>query len=133
MPLKVTATAAAGELHPNPFIGPINHTASIRVDVSALTNKEVDAYGWLKPGVPLTRTGILVGAAPAFVYGCVAEAVRVHTDNTTLAGVTNDIDVAVATIGQINRKILEDSLTRVLTANELAGFDAAGSRMVLQF
>lgn len=131
MPMKVTATATAGEVHPNPFVGPINHTVGIQVDVSTLSTDEVDQYGYLKPGVPLTSGGILVGAAPAFVFGCVVEAVKVADDNSNLAGVTTDVEVAVATICQINRDILEDSLGRVLTANEIAGFDRAGSKCVL--
>lgn len=60
MPMKITAVAAAGEAYASPFIGPVNHTATVRVDVSALTTYEVDTYGYLKPGVFLTRAGLLV-------------------------------------------------------------------------
>ena len=132
-PMKVTPTATAGEVHPSPFVGPTDHPVAIRVDVSALTAAEVDSKGYLKPGVPLTRAGILPGIAPAFVFGCVAEAVKVHTDNTTLAGVTADVDVTVFVIGAVNRAILEDSLGRVLTADEAAAFDRAGSKIALLF
>jgi hypothetical protein len=37
------------------------------------------------------------------------------------------------TIGQVNRKILEDTIGRVLTADELAAFDAAGSTIKLLY
>jgi|SRR5690606_25000916 len=133
MPMRVRDVAPAGEVHANPFVGPIDHPATVRVDVSALTAAEVDKYGYLKPGVPLTRAGELPGADPEFVYGCVIESTRVHTDNTTLASVTADVDVAVATICQVNRAILEDNLGRALTADELAAFDRAGSKCVLAF
>jgi hypothetical protein len=133
MPMDVRAVTAAGAEHGNPFVGPLGPPVSVRVDVSVLTNTAVDQYGYLKPGTPLTRGGILPGASPAFVYGCVAEATKVHTNNTSLAGVTRDIDVAVITIGAVNRAILEDNLGRVLTADEIAAFDRAGSKMVLLY
>jgi len=59
-PMKVTAVLAAGEVHPNPFLGPIDYQAVVRLDVSDMSSDEVDAYGFLKPGVFLTRDGQLV-------------------------------------------------------------------------
>ncbi len=58
MPLKVT-NVAGGTVHPSPFLGPINHSVPVRVDVSGLGSDEVDAFGFLKPGVILTREGKL--------------------------------------------------------------------------
>lgn len=133
MPNKVSQVATAGEIHPTPLLGPVDHTVAIRVDISALTAAEVDQHGYLKAGVPLTRTGVLVGVAPAFVFGVVVEPVKVADGNTALAGITADVDVAVATICQVNRAILEDSLGRALTADEIAGFDRAGSKCVLLY
>lgn len=134
MPMDVRVTATAGEVHANPFVGPIDHTVAIRVDVSAMPAAYVDQYGYLKPGAPLQRAGVSADAvAPAFVFGCVAEATRIHTDNTTLAGVTKDVDVTVVPMGTVNRKLLEDNLGRVLTANELAAFNAAGSKIALLY
>lgn len=133
MPMEIT-TVAAGNNYGNPFIGPIDHTDQITVDVSGLTTDEVDAYGYLKPGVPLARTGILVGASPAYVYGVVIEAVKIvpiNPTNGTLAAVTVDPIVAVAVVGVVNRDIAEDNLGRAYSANEIAGFDAAGSKIVL--
>lgn len=133
MPMDVRTVATAGEVHPNPFVGPINHTVAIRVDVSALPAAYVDALGYLKPGVPLRRDGTPVGGAGQVVHGVVVEATKVHTNNTTLAGVTRDIDVTVCVMGAINRAILEDSIGRALSADELAAFTAAGSHIALLY
>jgi hypothetical protein len=56
------ASTDAGTVHPNPFIGPTNFPASVRVDVSELSSDEVDEFGFLKPGVILTRSGLLAGS-----------------------------------------------------------------------
>lgn len=133
MPMSITTTAG-GTGYGNPFIGGVNHPAQITVDVSGLTTDEVDQYGYLKPGVPLTKAGILVGASPAFVYGVTFEAQKIVPDNptnTTLAAVTADPIITVNTIGHINRDVAEDNLGRAYTANEIAGFDAAGSKIAL--
>lgn len=130
-PIDVTAKLAEGQAYASPFVGPTPFTVPLRVDLSGLTTDEVDAEGWLKPGVPLTNAGVLVGVAPAFVYGCVHEAVKVAEDNTALAGITADFDVAMVPIGVVNRDVLEDILGRALTVDEIAGFDRAGSKLVL--
>lgn len=133
MPLDITTTAG-GRTNANPFIGGVNHPAQITVDVSALTINEVDTFGHLKPGVPLTKAGILVGAAPAFVYGVTFESQKIVPEkptNATLAAVTADPIITVNTVGHVNRDVIEDNLGRALTANEIAGFDAAGSKIAL--
>lgn len=133
MPIAITKTAGTAN-YGNPFTNPIEAVEHVKVDVSGLTTDEVDANGYLKPGVPLAKTGILVGASPAFVYGVVFEAVKivpVNPTNTTLGNVTVDPLVAVGVIGSVNRDIAEDNLGRALTANEIAGFDAAGSKIAL--
>lgn len=133
MPLKIESTAG-GRAYGNPFIGGVNHPAQITVDVSGLTTDEVDEFGYLKAGVPLTKAGILVGASPAFVYGVTFEAqkiVPVNPTNDTLAAVTADPIITVNTVGHINRDVAEDNLGRALSANEIAGFDAAGSKIAL--
>jgi hypothetical protein len=133
MPMSVTKTTG-GIGYGNPFIGGVNHPAQIKVDVSGLTIAEVDQYGYLKPGVPLTKAGILVGASPAFPYGVTFEAQKIVPDNptdVTLAAVTVDPIITVNTVGHANRDIIEDNLGRALTAEEIAGFDAAGSKIAL--
>lgn len=133
MPIGITTRAAAGQDYGNPFVGPVDHTAAIRVDVSALTNTVVDANGYLKPGTPLQKAGTLLSATTGqSVYGVVVEAVKVAASNAAgdlTAG--TDIDVAVATIAEVNQAIIEDNLGRALNANELAGFAAAGCHIVL--
>lgn len=133
MPMSITTTAG-GIGYGNPWIGGVNHPAQIKVDVSVLTIAEVDQFGYLKPGVPLTKAGILVGAAPAFVYGVTIEAQKIVPDNptdVTLAAVTVDPIITVNTVGHVNRDVIEDNLGRALTADEIAGFDAAGSKIAL--
>lgn len=133
MPLAIETTAG-GRAYANPFIGGVDHPAQIKVDVSGLTTDEVDEFGYLKPGVPLAKTGILVGASPAFVYGVTFEAQKIvpsNPTNDTLAAVTADPIITVNTVGHANRDVIEDNLGRALTADEIAGFDRAGSKIAL--
>lgn len=113
------------------FVGPVDHTVAVPVPLSALTNKEIDTDGFLKPYIPLTKAGALVGAATA-VFGVTVEHVKVAKDNVagTIAAL-GTVDIAVATIAQLNRAAAEDVLDRAYTANELAGFALAGSHIVL--
>lgn len=133
MPLGIETTAG-GRAYANPFIGGVDHPAQIKVDVSGLSTDEVDEFGYLKPGVPLAKTGILVGASPAFVYGVTFEAQKIVPNNPTndsLAAVTSDPIITVNTVGHANRDVIEDNLGRALTADEIAGFDRAGSKIAL--
>jgi len=127
MPVSLTTTAG-GVTHGNPFVGPVNHTAQLKPDISALTANEVDANGYLKPGVPFTVAGLLPGAGTV-VWGVTVEATKVAASNSAadIAAVTTDPFVTVATICQVNQDIIEDTLGRALTADELAAFAAAGS------
>jgi hypothetical protein len=133
MPLRIS-NVAGGSSHGNPFVGPIGHTAHVKVDISGLTTDEVDEHGYLKPGVPLTQAGILV--ASGYVFGVTVEAANlglsvVPPTNTTLGSETGDCFVAVGTIGQVSQDIAEDTLGRAYTTAEKAGFDTAGSKLVL--
>jgi hypothetical protein len=113
-------------------VGPVNHTSQIAVNIAALTAAEVDSKGWLKPGVPLEKDGTLILAAAGIVHGVTIEPLKVANGNAagdlTAAGVQQ---IAVATICQVNRAIVEKNLGRVLTANEIAGFGLAGSLVKL--
>lgn len=130
MPMSVTNTAG-GDIHPSPFVGPVDHTVSLLVDVSTLTSDEVDAYGYLKPGVILQQNGDKITGTSQVAYGAVVEAVKVAADNTALGSVTDDVEVAVGLFVLLNRDILEDSLGRALSANELSAVDAAGSHVAI--
>lgn len=129
MPLGIVATAG-GVAHAPVFVGKILNTDVVKVDISALTAFEIDADGYLKPGVPFLKTGLPVTAGP--VYGVTIEAIKVAADGAaaTIAAAV-DCFVALGTIGTVNRDIAEDNLGRAYTAAEIAGFDLAGSKLHL--
>lgn len=139
MPLDLgRVTSAAGKVYGMPFVGIAEYPAQIAVNIAALTVNEVDTQGFLKPGVAFTKAGVLPGVAPAYVFGVTPEPLDVlHL--LPFSGVTwaaalaaaGTIDIVVITIGQVNRAIIEDNLDRVLTANELAAYVAAGSTIKL--
>lgn len=138
MPVRMNPSKTGkGSIYGRPFVGPTDHPAQIQVNIAALSVNEVDAQGFLKPGVPFTKAGILPGAAPAFVFGVTPEPIDVlhmywgGPDWATALAAAGTIELVVMTIGEVNRKIIEDNLGRVLTANELAAFTAAGSHIVL--
>lgn len=131
MPIRISSTAG-GTVYGHPFVGPINHTVHVKLDVSALTTGEVDANGYLKPGLPLLSSGLPVTAGA--VYGVTIEPVKivaVNPTDTSLGLDTSDPLIAVAVIGTVNRDIAEDNLGRAYTAAEIAGFALAGSTMKL--
>ena len=131
-PIRVRDTGTPGKIYSNPWRGKVDHTAQIAIDITALTSDEVDATGFLKPGVPFTQAGALVGAGDV-VFGCTIEPLDVlnllpfstvtWAAALAAAGVQQ---IALGTIGQINRAIIEANLERVLTADEIAGFGKAG-------
>lgn len=132
MPVIFTTASGSGTTYGNPFLGPLDHTAQISVNLALLTNAEIDDHGYVKPGIPLTKAGILVAGSPAFVYGVTVEAIKVANDN--LSGTISALgsqDIAVGTVGEVLQQMCADNLGRALTANELAGFDRAGSKLVL--
>lgn len=131
-PIKINPDAGAGDDYGLPFIGPVHHTASVPILLTIMSNKEIDSKGYLRPGIPISDTNILVGIAPAFVYGVTVAPIKVAADNAagTIAAL-GTIWVAVATICQVNRALAEAILERVYTANEIAGFERAGSKCVL--
>lgn len=132
MPIRDVVESTGSDSQASPFVGPVDHTIGLKVDVSGLTDDEVDDNGYLKPGVPFKFAGGLLvladGTAGEFIYGCVVEATKIADDNApaTLAAAA-DVEVAVAFLCAVNRDILEDVLGRALTANEIAAFAAAGS------
>jgi hypothetical protein len=131
MPIIRRSINAAGTSYAPPFVGEAEYPVMVPVNISTLTTAEVDQYGYIKPGVPLSAAGALVGAAVA-VYGVVPEAVRVAASNST-ADMTaaGTVDVTVIVMGVVNRHLIEANLARALNANEIAGFGLAGCRVVL--
>jgi hypothetical protein len=129
MPIGVSTTTG-GLAHSPVFVGKIVNTDVVKVDISDLTTKEVDADGYLKPGVPFAKDGSTVGSGVA-VWGVTIEPIKlahatIPPTNVSLAADTGTFPVTVG-FGLCNRDIMEDNLERALTADEIAGFDLAGS------
>lgn len=132
MPIRITPpSGSVVKDYESPFVGPVDHTASVQVDITGLTNKEIDTKGYLKPGVPFTRDGLLVGYEDA-LYGVTVEEVKLIADNEagTIAAATDPVTVAVGLIGTINRAVAEDQLERAYTGDELAGFAASNITLI---
>lgn len=131
MPFRVKNPLTTGfTSYGSPFVGPVKEYAQISVNIANLTDFEVDAKGYLKPGVPLQRAGTLVGVAPAFCFGVTIEAIKLTEGNGALRLGTFEVGIAVN--ASVNQDAIEDILGRALTADEIAGFDRAGSKIVLQ-
>lgn len=130
MPISINRVKNSDLVYASPFRGKSDHFVQVKIDVSALTNTQVDANGYLKPGVVLTLAGLAPTAAGDKV-GVLTEPVKVHTNNTTLADVTDDVSAGFGVIGVLNRDVMEDNMGRALTAAEVAALDGAGSRLVL--
>jgi hypothetical protein len=132
MPLRQETVSAGRDFvgGTDGFVGPINHTVAVAVDLSNLTNKEIDADGYLKPYIPFTAAGALVTSGS--VFGLSVEHVKVADDNATgTIAALGIIDVAVATICQINQAIAEDVLDRAYTNAEKAGMAPGLSGVIL--
>ena len=128
MPVKVASTAG-GTAYGHPFIGPMGPFEHVKIDLSVLTINEVDANGYLKPGVPFKLSGglgVLVTANTDAIYGVCPEATKLNVTtpatNTTLAAETGDHFVGLCTGGLINRDVGEDNMGRAYSANEIAAF-----------
>lgn len=123
MPIRITTTAGYVN-YTNPLVnGPLS-TMHVKLDISTMTANEVDADGYLKPGVALAVDGSAIDGTEA-VYGVTFEAIKVANGNTALAGDVSDPLVVVATHALVNRDIAEDNLGRAYTAAELAGFNTS--------
>lgn len=134
MPLRAEQVLSGGEGYPDPFVSALA-VANLRVDVSTLSNREIDANGYLKPGTILQKSGAKISAAAQTAYGVVRFPVKVAADNQAGSiAAAADIDVAVVTHGVLSQPIAEQILGSVLTANELASLTiaAAGSNILLR-
>ncbi|HRH45813.1 MAG TPA: hypothetical protein PKY82_29495 [Pyrinomonadaceae bacterium] len=125
MPLNITKTSG-GLTHSPVFVGQILGTDVVKIDISDLSDKEVDENGYLKPGVPFMKDGNPVGSS-GVVWGVTIEPIKIATGNTdTILDAATDCFVTVG-FGLVNRDIAEDNLGRAYTSDEIAGFDLAGS------
>lgn len=130
MPIEIVSTAG-DSLYENPFIGAPGPVVNVTLDISTMTTAEVDAKGYLKPGVPVQASGALVSGTGQTVYGVTVEAQKMpgRTGNANLAGDTSDPMIAVATSGTINRDLSEDNLGRAYGANELTALPLGGFKL----
>lgn len=136
MPVAVHKTSGTTG-YGHPFVNGVLGLQQVVVDISELTIAEVDADGFLKPGVAFKKDGTLLdGTALEFVYAVNPEPqnLRLATippTDVSLAADTKTFPVGMGTIGEVNRDIAEDNMGRAYNANELAAFDAAGSMIRL--
>lgn len=87
MPITVTnPKTVGGSNYVSVFQGPVNHPAQIAVDITALTDDEIDPDGYLKPGVPLSPNGTLITTA---------------TDSAWAAAVADGANTGAATVGSL--------------------------------
>src|SRR5262245_39081884 len=100
MPLGVTEVAA-GTGYGNPMVGEVGNIKHVKLDLSNMTTAEVDADGYLKPGVLLQESAglaILIAGAAGVIF-VVPEAtklnVTVPVTSATLAAETGDHLIAV--------------------------------------
>lgn len=134
MPMRSQVNTVGGQVYGRPTVGVLEHAAQRAINVSVLTVNEVDSDGYLKPGVPFDRTGVLVIATvPTFGVSIEPIKVAAGNDSTSLTAAGTAVQVTLQVIGMVNRKIAEDNLGRAYTAAEIAGFDLAGSKLVLLY
>lgn len=134
MPISKKSTAGT-TTYGNPFVGSIDHMLQVVVDVSELTTAEVDADGYLKPGVMFKSDGTQPDGS-GFVYAINPEPQNLRLDtvpptDASLLADTKTFALGMAVSGVVNRDIVEDNLGRAMSANELSAIAAAGSQFVL--
>lgn len=134
MPMHVKKTAG-GTTYTPVFLGEILAMEQVLVDVSELTTDEVDADGWLKPGVPFKQDGTLAdGSGHIYAVNPEPQDLRLDTvppTNVSLAADTKTYPLGMGTMGTVNRDVIEDNLGRALTANELTAFATAPCKINL--
>lgn len=120
------------ELYSSPFAtGGNGNNIHVKVDIATLTSREVDAKGYLKPGVPLKQdTGTLPTAAGDLVV-MVAEQTKIASGNTGLAAITAKPLIACRPEGTVNHDMLVSVLGAELTTGEKAAINGAGSNLRL--
>src|SRR6185503_9127447 len=104
MPLKVTTTTGTTG-YGHPFVGHVGGLQQVVVDISELTTKEVDADGFLVPGVPFKKDGTLAdGTGGEFIYAVNPEPIKivdyVPTDVLLAADVAT-IPVGMGTLARL--------------------------------
>lgn len=137
MPLRSATLTSPGNVYGRPFDGPTDNFAQGVIDITALTADEIDSFGYIKPGVPVRQVSAgvfgLVSGAGQSIFGIVPEYLKVAAgnDSTSIAAASAAFPIGIVTICSVRRGIIEENLGRVLSADELAAFAAAGRNPVL--
>lgn len=133
--IRMTTRNNSGVVYHSPFMGPMTRTRQVPVNVAAFTANEVTAEGYLKPGVPIYKAdganGALVSAPAQRIDGVTFELQKIAASNAGADLAAAGVVQVVIGVGQVVQKQVEEMLGRVLSANELAAFDAAGSHTKL--
>ena len=89
--MSVTRPSQSGDnVYGNVMMSPVDAVVQIHADITALTTREVDANGYLKPGVLLTRAGALIAAMTKSVpdAGTIASGGAGTTGNGVISAVS---------------------------------------------
>ncbi len=99
MPLRQTTVTSPRDFAggTDGFVGPINHTVAVPVNLANLTNKEIDTNGYVKPYVPLTKGGALVGTPTRSTPGS-ATAAGGNVGDGTFSAITGGYSAPAETI-----------------------------------
>lgn len=89
MPIEVKNYAGAS-IYASPMLGPVDHCEQLKLDISTLTVDEVDADGYLKPGVPLcvTAANLLTRVGIEAAAGTATETHAGNTGNGAMGAIT---------------------------------------------
>lgn len=100
-------------LYQPPFVGRLDYTLHLLVDVSSLTTSEVDAGGRLVPGLPLTRAGRPVAA---------------QGSSTAATAIADDDNTGNGTVSSLAGKVGGKAEVITLKARSATSFEVRGSR-----
>ena len=116
MPPVIKKTTG-GSVYGIPFIGRVDQTVHVQVDVSQLTTSQVDAKGILKPGVVLPMHGGALGSANGTAQ------VETHTVAGTIgaSGAGNAKVIITSTLLPAGSKTVTFAVANNDTATQVAG------------
>lgn len=120
MPMRFTTTAG-GTGYADIRVGEGHGIHQALIDVSNVA-ADIDADGFIPPGLPLQAAGTLI-SAPGQTAKYVVGPEPVKT------GASDDFGNALLD-GALNQDMIEDNLGRALTADEIAALAAGGFKLV---
>lgn len=96
MPITTRTLLTGAQAYAPVFDGTVEHTAQIAVNITLLTNAEIDSLGYLKPGVPFTSGGVLVTSPRT--KSTIAQGTNVGTGDGTIGAATGGYGMPTETI-----------------------------------